>query len=106
MVAKCDHLGKLRFSTALPYAFTEHGAVMPASGLNTPVAVGAGTHVVQAFVRLGEIPAAHKELAAKLAELEARVELHDENITVLFDAMRELMGPTAKPTKRIAFAVA
>jgi hypothetical protein len=104
VVAKCDHLGRLKFSPVLPYAFTEHGAVMLASVLNTPVAVEASIQVVRAFVRLRGILATHKELAAKLAELEARIEVHDENITALFDAIRRLMEPPAKTTKRIGFA--
>ena len=105
VVAKCDHLRNLKFSPVLPYAFTEHGAVMLASVLNSPVAVEASIQVVRAFVRLREILATHKELAAKLAELEARVEGHDENIIALFDAIRKLMEPPAKPPKRIGLAV-
>ena len=89
-----------------PYAFTEHGAVMLASVLNSKIAVEASVHVVRAFVRLRQMSATHKELAAKLAELETRIETHDENITALFEAIRQLMKPPAKPRKRIGFTVA
>ena len=61
-----------------PYAFTEHGAVMLASVLNSMIAVEASVQVVRAFVRLRRVLATHKELAAKLAELETRIETHDE----------------------------
>lgn len=69
VVANCDHLHRLKFSPALPYAFTEHGAVMLASVLNSPVAVQASIQVVRVFIRLREILATHKELARKLVEL-------------------------------------
>jgi ORF6N domain len=85
-----------------PYAFTEHGAVMLASVLNSPVAVRASIHVVRAFVRLREI-ATHKELARKLAELEARIETNDERITELFEAIHQLMEPPEKPQPGIGF---
>jgi phage regulator Rha-like protein len=86
-----------------PYAFTEHGAVMLASILKSSVAVQASVEVVRAFIRLREMLAAHKELATKLAELEARIEAHDENITALFEVIRQLMEPPEKPRPRIGF---
>jgi hypothetical protein len=88
-----------------PHAFTEHGAVMLASVLNSKIAVEASVQVVRAFVRLRQILATHKELAAKLADLETRIETHDENITALFEAIRQLMEPPARPRKPIGFAV-
>ncbi len=57
-----------------PYAFTEHGAVMAASVLNSPRAVEMSTFVVRAFVRLRETLATHKALAVKLAQLEQKLE--------------------------------
>src|SRR5262249_40119178 len=61
----------------LPYAFTEHGALMAASILNTQRAVQTSVYVIRAFVRLREFLATHKELADKLVELEQRVAGHD-----------------------------
>lgn len=83
-----------------PYAFTEHGAVMLASVLNSPVAVQASIQVVRAFIRLREILATHKELARKLAELEQK---YDRQFKVVFDAIRELMAPPKKERKEIGF---
>jgi hypothetical protein len=80
VVANCDHLQQLKFSAALPNAFSEHGAIMAASVLNTPRAIEVGVYVVRAFVKLREMLGAHKELAGKLAELESRVEAHDEHL--------------------------
>jgi hypothetical protein len=105
VVTNCDHLGKLKYSPNFPFAFTEYGAVMLASVLNSPIAVQASIAVVRAFIRLREILAAHKELARKLKELENRIEGHDEEITALFDAIRELMDSPEKPSKQIGFHV-
>lgn len=57
-----------------PYAFTEHGAIMLASVLSSQIAVQASIRVVRGFIRLRQIFATHKELAAKLAKLETRIE--------------------------------
>ena len=103
VVANCDHLQKLKFSPALPYAFTEHGAVMLASVLNSPVAVEASIQVVRAFVKLREILGTHRKLAVKLIELESRMQGHDDDITALFEAIRQLMEPSDKPARRIGF---
>ena len=103
VVAICDHLRNLKFSPSLPYAFTEHGAMMVASVLNTRRAVDVSLYVVRAFVRLREVLRTHKELAHKLTELESRMEDHDQQITAIFEAIRELMQPPDKPSKRIGF---
>ncbi|HXY23890.1 MAG TPA: ORF6N domain-containing protein [Candidatus Acidoferrum sp.] len=86
-----------------PNAFTEHGAVMLASVLNSPVAVQASIQVVRAFVKLREFLSTHRKLALKLLELENRIQEHDEEISALFEAIRELMEPPEKPAKRIGF---
>jgi hypothetical protein len=80
-----------------PYAFTEHGAVMLASVLDSPVAVAASIQVVRAFVRLRALVAAHDELATKLDALERTF---DHQFRVVFDAIRQLM---AARTGRIGF---
>lgn len=84
----------------LPYAFTEHGAIMAANVLNSPRAAQMSVFVVRAFVRLRQMVGAHKEMAAKLAELERKVASHDGNIRALFEAIRQLMTPPAQTTKR------
>ena len=77
----------------LPWVFTEHGAIMLASVLNSPVAVEASVRVVRAFVYLREQLLANRELAKKFAELEKRLDGHDESISVLFEAIRRLLEP-------------
>lgn len=78
----------------LPYAFTEHGALMAASVLNTARAIDVSVYVIRAFVKLREMLSAHKDLAHKLAELERKVSSHDEAIQSLVAAIRRLMQPT------------
>ena len=62
VVANCDHLEKLKFSRTNPYAFTEHGAIMLASVLNTQTAIETSVLIVRAFVKLREILSSHKEI--------------------------------------------
>ena len=89
----------------LPYAFTEHGTIMAANVLNSPQAVRMSVFVVRAFVKLREMLATHKELAHKLAELERKLQNHDESIRSLVVAIRQLMAPPEPelPKKRIGF---
>jgi hypothetical protein len=88
----------------LPFVFTEHGAVMLASVLNSAVAVRASVFVVRAFVKLREVLAAHKELALRLNELETRVQGHDDSLNAVIAAIRDLMEPLqARRGRRIGF---
>jgi hypothetical protein len=82
--------GRGRRRNYRPYAFTEHGAVMLASVLNSPGAVAASVEIVRAFVRLRESLAAHKDLARRLDELEQR---YYKEFSVVFDAIRQRMTP-------------
>jgi hypothetical protein len=84
----------------LPTAFAEHGALMLASVLNSPVAVEASVRVVRAFVWMREHITANKELAHKLTDLEQRVGAHDEAITNLFEAIRQLIEPPLSENRR------
>ena len=86
-----------------PYAFTEHGAIMAASVLNSPRAVEMSIYVVRAFVRQRETLATHKALAAKLAELEQRLETTDHNIVEIVKAIHMLAMPPEKPVRQIGF---
>jgi hypothetical protein len=78
-----------------PTAFTEHGAVMLASVLNSRTAIATSVEVVRAFIRLRELLATHKDLGRRLDELEAK---YDQQFAVVFDAVRQLMSsPKPKP---------
>lgn len=89
----------------LPYAFTEHGAIMAASVLNSRRAIDMSIFVVRAFVSLREGITANHQLATKLAELEQRLENHDEEIEDLVLAIRQLMARGARRRRRIGFEV-
>ena len=91
----------------LPYAFTEHGAIMAANVLNSDRAVAMSVFVVRAFIRLREVMAGNKELAKKLAALErkltSRLDIHEDAILQLFAEMRRLLAPPPpqpEPKKR------
>jgi phage regulator Rha-like protein len=105
VVANCDHLAKLKFSPVLPNAFTEHGAIMVASVLNTQRAIQVSVFVVRAFVKLREMLSTHKELAHKLAALERKLQNHDESIRSLVVAIRQLMAPPEPKKRPIGFLV-
>jgi len=88
----------------LPYAFTEHGAIMAATVLNSPRAIEVSVYVVRAFVQLRELLTGHKELAKRLDELESRMQRklssHDQAIAGILDAIRQLMAPPEPRKKR------
>ncbi len=86
-----------------PIVFTEHGAIMLASVLNSDIAVQASVRVVCAFVRLRGMVAANAKLAAKLEELERRLDSHDEAIVDLFVALKRLLEPEPKAKREIGF---
>jgi hypothetical protein len=86
-----------------PHAFTEHGAIMAATVLNSKRAVQMSVFVVRAFVRLREMLATNRRLAGKIAELENRLDTHDSVIQDLIEAIKELMTPKQPPRRRIGF---
>jgi len=92
-----SHHGGRRYA---PYAFTEHGAIMAATILNSPRAVEMSVYVVRAFVQLRDMLASNKELARRLDELERTLATHDQAITGILKTIRELMSPPPDPKRR------
>src|SRR5712675_3245585 len=86
-----------------PFAFTEHGAIMAATVLNSERAVQMSVFVVRAFVRLREMLATNRRLAGKIDELENRLDSHDSVIVDLIDAIKQLMTPKKPSRVRIGF---
>ena len=84
----------------LPYAFTEHGAIMAANVLNNERAVEASVQVVRAFVKLRQMLASNAELSKKLNDLEKK---YDRQFKIVFDAIRQLMAPPQAHAKPIGF---
>ena len=100
-VTNCDHLHAVRYSSALPRVFTEHGALMAANMLNSPRPILASIALVRTFVRLRELVVSHADLARRLDELESR---YDAQFRVVFDGIRKLMEPAPQmPHKKIGF---
>jgi len=99
-----------------PYAFTEHGALMAATVLNSPRAVEMSLYVVRAFVQLREVLAMHRDVATKPATLERQMlalsrkdDTLEQNTRLqlkqVFDALRELMIPPDPPKRPIGFVI-
>lgn len=102
VVANCDHLVRLKYSPTLPYAFTEHGALMLGNVLKSDRAVEVSLMVVRTFVQLRQMLASNAELSRKLAALEKN---YDIKFRAVFDAIHELMAPSVPGKKRpIGFA--
>lgn len=86
-----------------PYVFTEHGALMLANVLNSNRAIEVSIFVVRTFIRLRGEFFNQREFLRKLLELEQKVLGHDEDIKVIFEAIRRLMSEPEKPKQRIGF---
>jgi hypothetical protein len=87
----------------LPFAFTEHGAIMAANILNSQTAIDASVKVVRAFVLLRKHVVPHHQLARKIARIEGGVVQHTQQIKWIFDTLNKLMEPPERPRKRIGF---
>ena len=104
LVTNCDRLAALKHSSSIPYAFTEHGAVMLASVLRSKRAVDVSVFVVKVFIRMRRVLADQRQLAIKLAELERKLSAHDKNFQIVFAAIKQLMQPPSPPRRKIGFA--
>lgn len=109
-----EEFGNLRFQFGTsrwggqryrPYAFTEQGVAMLSSVLNSKRAIQVNIAIMRAFVRLREVMATHKDLAHKIEALERKYGEHDEEIQVIFRAIKKLLEPSAAPRRRIGFRV-
>jgi hypothetical protein len=99
-MSKSEGRGGRRY---LPYVFAEQGVAMLSSVLRSERAIHVNIAIMRVFVKLREFLSTHKELAHKLAELERKIERHDEEIKAIFDAIRQLMTPPQKPKRKIGF---
>jgi len=103
VVANCDHLARLKFSKSLPFAFTEHGALMAANVLSSPQAIEASVLVVRTFVHLRQMQATSSEVAARLTAVEQQLVGHDARIASIIEMLRQLTNTGAMPKRRIGF---
>ena len=87
-----------------PYAFTEHGVAMLSSVLNSERAAQMNIVIIRAFIKLREALTTHKDLTRKISDLEMKYQGHDEELKVVFDAIRKLISTPAPPRRKIGFA--
>ncbi len=99
VVTNCDHLQKLKFSPQQPYAFTEHGAIMAASILNSPEAVSMSVFVVRAFVQMRERLEDNAEILKRIAEVDTTLLEHDQALRVIWENLQPLLEPPPDPPK-------
>ncbi len=87
----------------LPYAFTEHGAIMAANVLNRGQAAAMSVYVIRAFVRMREELVANQTLSRRLAEIETTLIAHDAGLRDLYQKIRPLLLPAEPPRREIGF---
>ena len=100
LFTNCDHLGKLKFSTIAPQVFTEHGAIMAASVLNSSRAVDVSVYIVRAFVKIRRMISENKELSRRIVQIERHLADYDEQIIESVKAIKQLLKPDPPPKKR------
>lgn len=88
-----------------PRAFTEHGALMAATVLNSPRAIEMSVYIVRAFVRMRRMLSSCQELSSRLGELEERLDGHDQAIGGLIQALRALMEPETPGKRPIGYVL-
>lgn len=100
VITNCDHLRRLKFAKSLPLAFTEHGAIMAATILNSPRAVSMSIFVVRAFILMREHIAANAAILKRLAEIDRTLLQHDTALLDLYEKLLPLLQPPPDPPKR------
>jgi hypothetical protein len=100
VVTNCDHLARLKFSKTLPYAFTEHGALMAANVLNSPEAVKMSVYVVRSFIKQRELLMAQSDVLKKLTQMDAKLLKHDDALRLIWRELQPLLSPPPSPPKR------
>jgi exosome complex RNA-binding protein Csl4 len=100
VVANCDHLSTLKYSPNLPYAFTEHGAVMLASVVNSIKAIEANIQIIRVFNKMREALFSYKDVLLKLEQLEQQTLEHTSDIRIIFDYLKQLLTPAEQRSRR------
>jgi hypothetical protein len=100
VVANCDHLANLKFAKSLPWAFTEHGALMAANVLNSTEAVKMSVFIVRAFVKQREVLLTNATILKRLAEIDQSLLVHDHVLCDIYQKLLPLLQPPPTPPKR------
>ena len=100
VITNCDHLARLKFAKSLPFAFTEHGAIMAASVLNSREAVAMSVYVVRAFIRMREQLVVNAAILKRLAEIDKSLLQHDSALRDIYHKLLPLLQPPPDPPRR------
>ena len=100
VVANCDHLRKLKFSSALPYAFTEHGTMMLANVINSEKAVETSIRIIEVFVKMRDYMYENTLIKLELEQIKKKLVNHDKNIELVFSYLDELIEKREHKTER------
>ena len=108
LVTNCDRFEKLKYSTSLPYAFTEHGALMSANVLNSEKAIKVSILIIEAFIRMREMILDNVQMAARLDDMEDRLGSQEFQALAIIDQLRKIredVRPSKKNMAKIGFRV-
>jgi phage regulator Rha-like protein len=100
IILQFEHLSNLKFSSALPYAFTEHGAVMLASILNSEKAIEVNIQIVRVFTEIRQILADNTELRLEIEKIKKKLDSQSKNIEIVFQYLDELLEKHENPQPR------
>jgi hypothetical protein len=103
LIKTYEHLNRLKYSPNLPFVFTEHGAVMLASVLNSERAIEVNVQIVRVFIRMREMLITHKDILSKLRKVEMKAVRQDDDIKLIFKYLKELFNPSREPRRKIGF---
>jgi hypothetical protein len=100
VVAKCDHLEGLKYSKVLPYVFTEYGAVMLASVLNSDRAIKVNIQIVRIFSLMREMLMTNQEILLKLEKLERQTMENTVDVQAVIDYLKQMLVPVEQVNRR------
>jgi hypothetical protein len=100
IILQFEHLNGLKFSSVLPYVFTEHGAVMLASVLNSDKAIEVNIQIVRVFTQIRQMLSDNTELRLEIEKIKRKTDNHDKNIELVFQYLDELLEKKENPKLR------
>jgi len=86
-----------------PYVFTEHGILMLANVLRSEQAIKMSIHIIEIFIKMREFVSSHKDILLQIETIEKKIDSHDNEIKIIFNALRELIQTPQKSAAKIGF---
>ena len=104
LITESDNLpDTVKFSPALPFAFTEHGVLMLANVLKSDRAMEISIRIIEVFIKMREIMLTNKDILLQLEKMERKLTGHDENIQIIVKYLKQLINPPQQAHKKIGF---